>query len=413
MMNRRGFIRTMAAGAAGTAFLGYEAAGHAQVRPVAPSDRVNLAIIGAGSRGRWMLQRMLRAPGVRVVAACDVYEPRFDAVRQLTGEATPAYRDYRKMLDEVKDLDAVLVATPLSFHRDHVVAALERGCHVFGEKSMAYTAEDCDEIVAAVRRSGKRFQIGHQYRYAPWYRQAVERIHAGEIGRVTHVFGYWHRNNNWRRDVPDPSLEKLINWRLYREFSGGLLAELGSHHIDVANWIFGEHPVSVIGNGGIDIYPDGRETYDNVQAVFNYPSGGKLIFSSLLGNQRIGFLIVVSGTGGSVELTLEGGRFFYEQALPNSAVPEDLAERGIGTSATLATRGDVPYSGPGEPIVVPEEHVGEPDTLAALAFIESVRKDQKPFADERIGWGSGAAVAYGNTAIYEGRRVEIGPLPAG
>ena len=311
------------------------------------------------------------------------------------------------MLESASHLDGVIVATPLSLHREHVVASLESGLHVFGEKAMAYTVDDCNAIVETAKKSGRFFQTGLQYRHAPWYRQAIERIQKGEIGRVTHVYGYWHRNYNWRRPVPDPSLERLINWRLYREFSGGLLAELGSHQIDVANWIFGEVPESVVGSGGITFYDDGRETFDNVQAIFNYSGGGTHVFSSIIGNHKVGYQVNIYGTGGTVELTLEDGVVYYEPARSNSAVPQELIERGVNTSASLSTRGDMPYRGAGRVIEVPEEEAGTPELHAATSFIESIRNDTRPFADEQVGWASAVAVALGNRAIRGGGRVDF------
>jgi predicted dehydrogenase len=272
---------------------------------------------------------------------------------------------------------------------------------------MAYTVDDCNAIVRAVKENPGHFQTGLQYRYAPWYRQAIDRIRQGEIGRVTHVFGYWHRNYNWRRPVPDPSLERLINWRLYREFSGGLLAELGSHQIDVANWIFGEAPESVVGRGAVTFYEDGRETFDDVQAVFSYPGGGTHVFSSVIGNHKVGYQVNIYGTGGTIELTLEDGAFYYEPARSNSAVPEELIERGVHTSATLSTRGDMPYRGEGLPIEVPEAEAGNPNYMAALGFIESLRNDTRPVADEEVGRDSAIAVALGNEAIRGKHYVEF------
>lgn len=397
-MKRREFVAASAA--AGTSLLGRNAFGEAFAhRRFSPLDEINVGIIGAGSRGKYLLQLFLRIPDVRVTALCDVYEPRFAEGREITGEDTPTYSDYRRMLDDARDLDAVIVATPLSFHGEHVVACLERGLHVYGEKAMGFNVEDCDAIVRATRDSGRRFQTGLQYRYAPWYREAIERVRAGEIGRVTHVYGYWHRNYNWRRPVPDPSLERLINWRLYREYSGGLLAELGSHQIDVANWIFGETPKSVIGTGGITFYHDGRETFDDVQAVFRFPSGGTHVFSSIIGNHNVGYQLNIYGTGGSVKLTLEDGAFFYEPARANSAVPQELIERGVHTSATLSTSGDMPYRGPGLPIDVPQNEAGNPNFLAVESFVESLRSDRRPIADEQVGRDSAVAVALGNLAI--------------
>ena len=413
-MNRRDFVKVASAAGFGTGVLGLDAAAATlRQRTVAPSDEIVVGVIGPGSRGKLMMRCMLRVPGVRIGAVCDVYEPRFAEARRITGEDTPAYNDYRRMLDQERDLDVVLVATPLSYHAEHMTAALDRGLHVYGEKAMGLTVADNKAIVDAAQRNEGWFQIGQQYRYAPWYRQAIRRIAAGEIGRVTHVYAYWHRNYNWRRPVPEASLERLINWRLYREFSGGLLAELGSHHLDVANWIFGEMPERVIGNGGIDFYQDGRETYDNVQAVYTYPSGAKFLFSSLIGNHKQGFQIVVYGTGGTVELTLEDGFFYYEPARRNSAVPEEMIESGVNTSATLSTEGDMPYRGAGRPIEVPEDEVGDPNVLACASFFECLRQNQRPFADERVGWTTAVPVALGNEAIYTTSRVDFADhLPA-
>ncbi|UCD23998.1 MAG: Gfo/Idh/MocA family oxidoreductase [Gemmatimonadota bacterium] len=406
-MKRREFVAASAT-AAGASLLGVNATAETLVRRrAAPVEQINVGVIGAGSRGKYMMRLFLRKPEVRITALCDVYEPRFAEAREITGEDTPGYSDYRQMLDSASDLDAVIVASPLSFHGEHMVASLQSGLHVYGEKAMGFTVDDCNAIVSAVQESGCRFQTGLQYRYAPWYREAIDRIRNGEIGRVTHVYGYWHRNYNWRRPVPDPSLERLINWRLYKEFSGGLLAELGSHQIDVANWIFDEMPTSVIGSGGITFYNDGRETFDNVQAVFTYPSGGTHVFSSIIGNHNVGYQVNIYGTGGSVKLTLEDGAFYYEPARANSAVPQELIERGVNTSATLSTRGDMPYRGPGLPIDIPENEAGNPNFLGAASFIDSVRNDTRPVADEQVGWKSAVAVALGNAAIRGKHYVDI------
>ena len=410
-MDRRKFVGAVTACAvgAGAALLGDERA-HAQAAPraVAPSDEIGVGVIGPGSRGQELMRHLLRVPGVRVRAVADVYEPRFAQARRLTREETPAYTDYRRMLER-KDLDAVVVATPLALHAEHVTAALGSGRHVYGEKSMGYSVEHAERIVAAARRSGKHFQVGHQYRYAPWFAEAIRRIGEGEIGRVTHVYAYWHRNNDWRRPVPDPKFEQLINWRLYRQYSQGLMAELGSHHIDFANWVFGALPESVTGSGGIDFWRDGREVEDNVQAVFRYPGGRTLVFSALTQNHKVGNQVWVYGTEGSVELTMEDGAFYYEKDRRKTATPAgaEIVERGVTTGATYSPRGDMPYRGPGAPIKAPAGPGGDPTYLCCAAFVESMRADRRPAADERVGWASAVSVALANKAIEEGRRVKF------
>jgi hypothetical protein len=107
----------------------------------------------------------------------------------------------------------------------------------------------------------------------------------------------------------------------------------------------------------------------------------------------------IYGTGGSVELTLEDGTFYYEPARANSAVPQELMERGVHTRATLATRGDMPYRGPGLTIEIPDGEAGNPNFLCVASFIESLRSGSRPFADEKVGWASAVAVALGNEAI--------------
>jgi predicted dehydrogenase len=409
-MERRDFIATSAAAAAGTSLFLLNACASEQTGEESggsPGEMVRVGVIGAGSRGQFMMRQFLRVPGVRIAALCDVYDPRFEEGRAITGEETPIFRDYRALLDRAQDLDAVIVATPLSMHAEHVLAALQSGLHVYGEKSMAFTVPECDAIVQAARASGRHYQVGLQYRYAAWYRRAVERIREGEIGRVTHVYAYWHRNYNWRRPVPDPSLERLINWRLYREYSHGLIAELGAHHIDTANWVFGETPSSVMGHGAITFYPDGRETFDDVQAIYGYPSGGTLVFSSIIGNHKQGCQLVIYGTGGTVELTLEDGTFYYEPARPNSAVPTEMVERGVNTTASLSTQGDMPYRGRGRLIKIQRREAGEPSWHAARAFVTSIRENTHPAADEVVAWNEGVAVALGVEAVRTGSRIDF------
>jgi predicted dehydrogenase len=402
MMNRREFLETTAGALAAASALGSAS----DVFAVPPSDRVNLGIIGPGSRGQTDMRAFLRVPGVRFAGLCDVYEPRFAEARKITGEETPIYKDYRQLLD-AKDVDAIVVATPLSFHEEHVIASLESGRHVYGEKDMAKTVASCDHVYQSVKKTGKHYQLGTQYHYAQWFVEALERIRAGKLGQITQIYAYWHRNNDWRRPVPDPNdkaLERLINWRMYREFSGGLLAELGTHQILFALEVFGAMPVSAIGSGGIDYWKDGREVPDNVQVVYRFPAGQTLFFSSITTNQFEGMKVCVYGTGGSAVLTESGGTIYYEPARPNSAVPQSpIVDHGVTTAASF--RSELPYNGPGDTIKVPEDKTGNANFLACQSFIDCIRNNRHPGADELLGWQSGVTVALGNQAIDTGERI--------
>jgi predicted dehydrogenase len=373
---------------------------------VPASEQLRLGIIGAGSRGQELMRTFLRVPGVRFAGLCDIYEPRFAEGREITREQTPIYRDHRELL-AAKDLDAVIVATPLALHGQHVIAALESGRHVYGEKSMAFTVEECNGIVETVKRTGKYYQVGLQYHYATWYRDTLRRIHDGKLGKITQICAFWHRNNNWRRPVPDPQdkkLERLINWRMYKESSLGLLAELGSHHICFANEVFGGGPESVVGSGGIDYWKDGRETYDNVQVTYRYPGGQSLTFSAITTNSLEGAQMRVYGTEGSAVIT-EADAVLYSEAkkLKASAVTKVLIDRGIMTGASYMP--EMPYRGKGETVPLPNDVEGNANFLACESFVHSILNHQRPEADEHTGWAEGVAVILGNQAIEQGKRI--------
>ncbi len=379
------------------------------------ADELRVGVIGPGSRGQELIRQLLHVPGVRIAAVCDIYEPRYAQVNRLVGNEVPHTKEYGELLGR-KDLDAIYIATPLAHHAEHVLAALKTGRPVYGEKALGFTPEQCAEIYKAASQPGALFQIGHQYRYAPWVRAAVEEIRKGKIGEPTHVYAYWHRNNNWRRAVPSPdpggTLEHLINWRLYRETSGGLVTELGSHHIDIANWIFDAIPERATGMTSIVRYHDGRTVGDNVQAVFSYPGGRRLMFSSITDNAKMGNELWVYGTEGSVAITIEDATLYYEPKKHTKPVVTgaEVATHGIVTGASYSTKGEMPYRGPGEklPVTVTED----PTLTACRAFIECVRAKRQPVANARVGYGSAIGAAIANRAVYAEEGIAVPPLPA-
>jgi len=244
------------------------------------NDKINIGVIGTGSRGGGMIPFINQIDGLNVTACCDVIPFRLDEGLSKTDTKTKGYTAYQSLLDN-KDIDAVLIATPLNTHSKIAIDALEAGKHVYCEKTMAKGLSGIDALVNKVNASDVIFQTGHQYHSSRLYTHVVELIKKGEIGKVTSFECQWNRNGDWRRNVPDPSLERAINWRMYREYSGGLTAELSSHQIDFVNWVLGENPNKIMGTGGVDYWKDGRETYDNTHLIYEYPSGVKATFRCL------------------------------------------------------------------------------------------------------------------------------------
>jgi len=397
-MNRRDFLQSASAAALASAPI---------ARAAAPALKpIRLGVIGAGSRGQEDLRQFLRVPGVSLSAICDIYPPRFAQVDQLAGKAVPHTTDHNELLAR-SDIDAVLIASPVACHAEHILAAANSGRAIYGEKALGFTVEDNQNILRAVIRNKTIFQIGHEYRYAAWAQEAIRRVHAGTIGTPTHIYAYWHRNGDWRRTVPSPDpggkLEHLINWRLYRETSGGLGTELGSHHIDMANWVFGGQPESVLGTQSICHYHDGRTVGDNVQCIFHYSQGRRLVFSSITDNAKVGCELWIYGTKGSVQITIEDATIYYEKQpsnLPSAdqAVSRTVVERGVVTGASYSTAGEMPYRGAGEPITVPG---AEDPTLAAVrSFIGAVRGEHEVLADVHCGFRAAIACSVAHDAVF-------------
>ena len=400
--SRREFIKTTGAITLGAATVLGNRTGLAANQKMAPSDTVQIGVIGTGSRAQHLIQNFLTVPGVNIRAVCDIYEPNLKKGLGLSGgEKTESFTDYRKLLED-KEIDAVLVATPLHLHAEMSIASMEAGKDVLCEKSLALTIEECYQIMESVNKTGRVFQIAHQRRYMPRYQRIAQIIDEGVIGKIVAIRAQWHRNEDWRRSIPDPSLEKLRNWRLYRQFSGGLMTELCSHQLHIANWVLKEHPISVVGFGGIDFYKDGREVYDNVHAVFNYPCGVRFSYTSFTTNGHYGCSEQIMGEKGTIEITTAKATLFMEKPKPRPAFKAFVTnvERELFKSVNIGTASFLPEEGgmdPGTEIDVLQD---KDDTYYELtAFANHVRNRERPLCDVVEGFDTTVAVLMANEAM--------------
>ena len=181
---------------------------------------VRYGFIGTGTEGCTLLKFLATIPEGRCIATCDIYPPNLKKGVETIGSNPETYVEYRKMLER-KDMDAVFIATPLNLHAQMVVDALNAGKHVFVEKTMYFKEEEGDLIRKAMDDHPKQvLQVGLQRRSSVLYQVAMEMIRKGALGKVMFVRAQWDRNSNWRRPVPDPKFERLINWRMYKEYFG-------------------------------------------------------------------------------------------------------------------------------------------------------------------------------------------------
>ena len=321
---RRNFLKAMA-GAPALVALGAAAVTRGPVK----GGPVRAALIGTGDMGTGHLRNSCDKNFIDLQALCDINPKRRAAAAELlvnSGWPKPAeYDDWHEMLER-ENLEAVIIATPLWTHAEITVGCLDAGKHVLCEKMMAKSEADCARMLEAARRNRRVLEIGYQRFYNPIYQAAYENIiKPGTLGDVYYARTAWHRNASWRRTMEPPSpdfeaskwgypdWEHLLNWRMYKQYSEGLMAELGSHKLAVTNWFFGGPPEAVYMRGGIDEYKDGREVYDHVYATFEYPGGRVATFTSIQSNAFDGAYEAFMGTKGMLILSNENEAYLFNE----------------------------------------------------------------------------------------------------
>jgi predicted dehydrogenase len=313
---------------------------------------VNLGIIGSGGEGRWLMTNLLKSniPGVQFKAVCDIWphsrQFALNILKEFKQPEPRQYVEYAEFLEKEKDIEAVIVAVPDWLHAVVSNDCLRAGKHVYCEKEMDKTIEGARSMLQTARETKKILHVGHQRHASPLYKLAYDLLHKEKVcGRVTHARGQFNRNWAGRRPV-DPNenfdctkwgyatMAHLRDWRLYKKHGGGWMADLGSHQVDVFNWMFDGPPSALMASGGIDYYIDEkdsfgnpyppREWYDNVLAILEYPdrtdaSGKSRIrvqYQVITTNAFDGFYEQIMGTDGTLFMSSEGGGLFREPNRP-------------------------------------------------------------------------------------------------
>lgn len=286
------------------------------------SEKARIALIGTGSRGQYHIHNLKAIPHAKIVAVCDNYPANLQQALALCPGAKP-YTDYRELL-ESKEIDGVIIATPLNWHAPIVLDALAAGKHVFCEKAMAHSLSECKAIYDAYLHTDRALYFCMQRMYDEKYVKGMQMIHSGLIGDVVGMRCHWFRNADWRRPVPAPELERKINWRLYKESSGGLMTELASHQLEVCNWASKKMPESIMGMGDIVYWKDGREVYDSVNVTYRYSDGVKIAYESLISNKFNGMEEQILGSKGTMDLAK--GLYYLEEDRSTSGIRQLIGQ---------------------------------------------------------------------------------------
>ncbi|MEI6915815.1 MAG: Gfo/Idh/MocA family oxidoreductase [Armatimonadota bacterium] len=422
-LSRRDFLRGSAAAIATAGLATSAVAAKAPAKPAAkpapkpianpavkPPSLMRAAIIGTGSQGTLLLNQALKAPGVKFVATCDIYPPHLEK-SLILADGAEGYEDYRKLLER-KDIDAVIIATPLHMHAPIAIDALNAGKNVFCEKMMAITIEDAKQMGRTARDTKKLLQVGHQRRVNDTYTRGFQAIHADNaLGKITQVRAQWHRNGSWRRAIPDPKFEQLLNWRMYKEYSHGLMSELGSHQMDVVNWFLKGTPISVVAMGGIDYWKDGRTTYDNISVIYEYPDGVKATYTAITTNEYDQYTEEFMGDQGTIILSPEKGLLFREAKAEKLIwAPMSEKETSKGKEAIVldaqATRSDRTRA-TGKTLAAKEM---KNDYYVELEqFFDSVRTGSKPACGPEEALQACVVSIMANKAVETGEKLKFTP----
>ena len=334
---KRQFLKELGAGAALLAAMPWLKACSPEKTEAASQARgqARVALIGCGSRGQYHLTMLRGIAHARVVALCDPYEVNLRAAAAMVPDAK-LFSDYRSLLED-RSIDGVIIATPLGSHARITLDALEAGKHVFCEKAMALTLDECKAVYEAYQRSPKALYYCMQRMYDPKYIEGIRQIRQGLIGDVVGMRCHWFRNADWRRPVPDPSLERQINWRLYKEHSAGLMTELACHQLEICNWAAEKIPVEVAGLGDIVYWKDGREVYDSVSLTYRYSDGRKITYESLISNKYNAMEDQILGKKGTADLTR--GVYYLEEDDTVSGMKQLLAQMRDKTFGAIPAAG--------------------------------------------------------------------------
>ena len=371
----------------------------------APSDQINLGVIGSGSRGTFVMTVFQKDPALRVAAICDVYEVNLEnavsTASKAPGTRPKIYRNYKELLAD-KDIHAVLIATPEHWHAQMVLDALAAGKDVYVEKPLCHTPEEGAQLVEAEKRTKQIVQVGMQRRSYDLYLDGAKLVANGTLGNVRMVRSWWLNNyvgnggarnakldgpldwEQWQGPVkqripPDPFIFR--NWRNIAEYAGGIVTDQGAHVFDGIHLLMNaSYPLAVTAAAGKP-HRAGYNTPESVVVTAEYPEDFIGVFSInyaamryQLRNDQMNHL---DGDKARMDIGREECKV-YNQGAEDVAAVAKKSEKGFGWATDL--------------------HVQN--------FLECVRTRKTPTAPMRLAFQAVIVTQLGNLSLKNGRRMK-------
>jgi predicted dehydrogenase len=423
-MERREFIHKGALASLGT--LAFSPKSYSKI--LGANDRVRVACVGFSDRHRAShvppFKALAKQMNFEMVALSDLWNRRRDEgkayLEKELGGSIQTYRNNDELY-AAKGIDAVFISTADFQHALHTIEAVKAGCDTYTEKPLAETMEDNRAVLKAVKDSGKVVQIGSQRRSGENYWAADEFIKSGKFGDIKMVELMWNVNQpaRWRRpeltsilkesdidwkrflmnrpaDKFDP--RKYLEYRLFWPYSSGIAGQWMSHQIDTVHWFSGlKHPNSVVANGGIYQWNDGRVNADTMTVVMDYGQGTKgfqVQFTSRFSNSAGGTKEIYYSNGG--ELNLDTNTIS-----PNGGLREREA-KAMGLQANLLPTMKIE----GAKVATDADTGGDILTFNHVKnWMECVRSRKTPNAPIEAGYQHSIATIMSNAAYRTGQRV--------
>jgi predicted dehydrogenase len=320
MSTRRAFLQASAAA-------GLTAFGVPSVGAKDANETIQVGLIGCGGRCAHLVQSLVKIPKVHIAAVCDIWDVNLARAQKWGDGKQGATKDYKAVLD-LKEIDAVLIASPDHWHVPMTVDACAAGKDVYVEKPLTHDLSEGKAVIEAQNKSKRIVQVGTQQRSMPHIQKAYEMVKAGRLGKIHKVHLTWNRNMDRVKKGPQGVDPKTVdwkaflgkareqpfddyryrNWRWFWDFGGGIFTDLMVHWIDVAHWFLDlDHPLTAQSIGQHIVAKDVWETPDSVQTLMTYPKHVQAYFEGNFSNAYRGGMITFMGT--DAVLYIDRGRY--------------------------------------------------------------------------------------------------------
>jgi predicted dehydrogenase len=425
-MNRRAFLSQTATLIGGSAAFGSTALSYARI--IGANDRISLGHIGIGSRGSELTEiagRLKNSHNVDMTAVCDLWSVNRDKARTVNAKyygREPRALQHVEELLALKDVDAVLISTPEHSHSAILKLAAEEGKDAYVEKPMGNVLAEVKAARDAVVTRNLIVQVGTQHRSEPYPKAAREVVRSGELGQVSKIEIVWNYHGpRWRgrREVAeireadtdwgkwlmtkpqrpfDPRI--YFEFRLYQEFSSGIADQWMSHGIDLVHYFMDDRvPRSVVANGGIFAWRDGRENPDTFQALLEYRKGFLVSYATSFGNDSPGYTRYMGKKATLVNIGGEGSPRY--QVVEEKGNHEDNAEIDKQRGARYI---QLPGNKELAPMAIDDmsvEHMAN--------WFECMRTRQQPIATVHDGFGHSVACIMAAESYWTGKKLYWDP----